>query len=117
MGLHRGRCQAAKAAGWTDEAVVDIVGGTGRTSNEVREVVLAAWDGRVDVLFVAVDIRLWGTFASDTRTIEIADEAPGQNEDLLNLAAIHTVLNRGTVYAVPPAEMPDPTEVAAVPRY
>ena len=93
------------------------LGGTGRTSNEVREVVLAAWDGRVDVLFVAVGIRLWGTFASDTRTIEIADEAPGQNEDLLNLAAIHTVLNRGTVYAVRPAEMPDPTEVAAVLRY
>jgi Bacterial archaeo-eukaryotic release factor family 7 len=91
--------------------------GTGRTSNEVREVVPAAWDGRVDVLFVAVGVRIWGTFASDTRTIEIGDEAPGQSEDVLNLAAIHTVLNRGTVYAVPPAEMPDETPAAAVLRY
>ncbi|MDP3910038.1 MAG: hypothetical protein Q8Q14_06575, partial [Gemmatimonadales bacterium] len=91
--------------------------GTGRTSNEVREVVPAAWDGRVDVLFVAVGVRIWGTFAPDTRTIEIGDEASGQSEDLLNLAAIHTVLNRGTVYAVPPAEMPDETPVAVLLRY
>jgi hypothetical protein len=91
--------------------------GTGRTSNEVREVLLAAWDGRVDVLFVAIGVRIWGTFAPDTRTIDIADEAPGQNEDLLNLAAIHALLNRGTVYAVPPPEMPGPTPVAVVLRY
>ena len=91
--------------------------GTGRTANEVREVLLAAWDGRVDVLFVAIGIRVWGTFAPDTRTIEIADGAPGQNEDLLNLAAIHALLNRGTVYAVPPTKMPVPTAVAAVLRY
>ncbi|MEK7862347.1 MAG: hypothetical protein AAB295_03680 [Chloroflexota bacterium] len=91
--------------------------GTGRTSNDVREVLPAAWDGRIDGLFAAVGVRIWGAFAPDTRTIEIGDEAPGQNEDLLNLAAIHTVLNRGTVYAVPPAEMPDETPVAAVLRY
>ena len=79
---------------------------------------LAAWDGRVDVLFVAVGVRrVWGSFAPDTRMIEIAEEAPGLNEDLLNLAAIHTMLNRGTVYAVPPADMPDETSVAAIFRY
>jgi hypothetical protein len=80
-------------------------------------VVLAAWDGRIDVLFVAVGVRIWGTFTPETRTIEIGDEAPRPNEDLLNLAAIHTVLDRGTIYAVPPAEMPDDTPVAAVLRY
>jgi len=91
--------------------------GTSRTSHDVREVVPAALDGRVDALFVAVGIRVWGTFAPDTRTMEIGDEAPGQNEDLLNLAAIHTALNRGTVYAVSPAAMPEETPVAAVFRY
>lgn len=91
--------------------------GTGRASHDLREVVPAAWDGRVDSLFVAVGVRIWGTFAPDTRAIEVGEEAPGQNEDLLNLAAIHTILNRGTVYAVPPAEMPNETPVAAVFRY
>jgi hypothetical protein len=91
--------------------------GTGRTSDEVREVVLAAGDGRVDVLFVAVGVRVWGTVPADTRAIEIGDEQPGRNEDLLNLAAVHTVLKRGTVYALPPAEMPGEAPVAAIFRY
>jgi hypothetical protein len=91
--------------------------GTGRTSSDVREVVPAAWDGRIEVLFVAVGVRVWGTFVTDARTVELSDEAPGRNEDLLNLAAIHTLLNRGMVYAVPPAEMPNETPVAAVLRY
>ena len=91
--------------------------GTGRTSREVAEVLPAARDGRVDVLFVAVGVRIWGTFAPDARSVEIGEEAPGRNEDLLNLAAVHTLVNRGTVYAVPPAEMPDEAPVAAVLRY
>ena len=85
--------------------------------SDVADVVVAAVDGRVDVLFVAVGIRAWGTYASQTRTVAIGDEASGHHEDLLNLAAIHTVLNRGTVYALPPAEMPDGSSVAAVLRY
>lgn len=90
---------------------------TGRASDDVREIVPAAWDGRVDVLFVAVGVRIWGTFDPDGRTIEVGEEAPGRNEDLLNLAAIHTVLSRGTVYAVPTADMPDRKPVAAILRY
>jgi hypothetical protein len=91
--------------------------GTGRTSNDVRHVVPAAWDGRVDVLLVAVGVQVWGTFAPDTRTIEIGEEVPGQNEDLLNVAAVQTIVNRGVVYAVPSSEMPDEAAVAAVLRY
>jgi hypothetical protein len=91
--------------------------GTGKTSNDVREVVPAAWDGRIDTLFVAVGVRIWWTFAPGPRTVELGDETPALNEDLLNFAAIHTVVNRGTVYAVPPPEVPDETPVAAVFRY
>jgi hypothetical protein len=71
--------------------------GTGKASSEVGKVVLAAQDGRVDVLFVA--------------------EEGGPTEDLLDLTAIHTILSRGTVYAVPPADMPDGAAVAAVFRF
>jgi hypothetical protein len=91
--------------------------GTGKTANDIRDVVPAAWDGRVDVLFVAVGTRMWGTFAPDTRAVELAEEEPGRTEDLLDLAAIHTILNRGTVYAVPPANMADDAASAAILRY
>jgi hypothetical protein len=91
--------------------------GTGKTSNDIRDVVLAAWDGRVDVLFVALGTRVWGSFAPDTRAVELAEEEPGRTEDLLNLAAIHTLLNRGVVYALPPSEMADEAPGAATLRF
>lgn len=91
--------------------------GTGKASSEVAEVVLAARDGRVDVLFVAVGVRIWGTLDADRRLVEIRKEDGGGTEDLLNLAAIYTILSRGVVYAVPPAEMPDGAAVAAVFRF
>jgi hypothetical protein len=91
--------------------------GTGKTSTEPHEIVPAAADGRVDALFVALGTRVWGTFTPDTRSVELSEEAPGATEDLLNLAAMQTILNRGAVYAVPPAEMPDAAALAAVFRF
>jgi hypothetical protein len=108
---HFTRARAAAAARYAG------LQGTGKTMRDVREVVLAAWDGRVDVLFVALGVRTWGTFAPATRAVEVRAETPGQTEDLLNVAATHTILNRGTVYAVAAAEMPDAEPVAAVLRY
>lgn len=82
----------------------------------MRDVLLAAWDGRVDLLFVAASTRIRGTFAPDTRAVEIGEEESG-TEDLLNLAAVHTILNRGVVYVVPPAQMADEAPLAAVLRF
>ena len=90
---------------------------TGRTSNEVKEVVPAAYYGRVDQLFVAVGVRQWGSFNPDTSTIDIHPEQKPGDEDLLNAAAIQTLLNGGTVYAVEPEKVPDEAPLAAVFRY
>ncbi|HEY9649391.1 MAG TPA: hypothetical protein V6C95_01925, partial [Coleofasciculaceae cyanobacterium] len=75
---------------------------TGRTSNNVQEVVPAAYYGRVEELFVAVGVRKWGSFNPDTSTIDLHPEAEPGDEDLLNAAAVQTILNGGTVYAVEP---------------
>jgi hypothetical protein len=46
------------------------------------------------------------------------DDEEGQiSEDLLNLAALHTFLNGGVVYAVEPDAVPSNQSVAAVYRY
>ncbi|HBB35060.1 MAG TPA: hypothetical protein DDZ80_25670 [Cyanobacteria bacterium UBA8803] len=89
----------------------------GRTSNDVKEVVPAAHYGRVDRLFVAVGVQKWGCFNPDTNTIELHPEAEVGDEDLLNSAAIQTILNGGTVYAVEPEKVPDNAPLAAVFRY
>ncbi|HSF31514.1 MAG TPA: hypothetical protein VLK82_13710 [Candidatus Tectomicrobia bacterium] len=78
---------------------------------------MAAYDARVDTLFVAVGMQQWGSFDADSRTVEVHQEAIAGHEDLLDAAAIHTLLGRGTVHALAPEQMPDRTPAAAILRY
>ena len=91
--------------------------GTGRTTADVREAVLAAHHGRVEVLFVAVGVQAWGQFDPTTGTVHLHEEPGPGDEDLLDLAAIQSILNGGTVYAVEPDQVPDHARLAAVFRY
>ena len=91
--------------------------GSGRTSKNVREVVRAAFHGRVDILFVALNVQYWGMLLPETDTVHLHKE-PGQgDDDLLDFAAIHTYLNGGRVYAVEQEGVPGQGPVAAVFRY
>ena len=92
---------------------------TGRTSTDIKEVVSAAYYGRVEQLFVAVGVQQWGIFnpGISTATVDIHSEAELGDEDLLDAAATHTLLNGGTVYAVEPEKVPNQALLAAVFRY
>jgi len=91
--------------------------GTGLTSNDIAEIVSAAFHGKVGLLFVALGLQQWGTFNPEKDTIQLhAKREPG-SEDLLDLAAIQTYLNGGTVFALPAEHMPDGLRLAAVFRY
>ncbi|MCZ7666924.1 MAG: hypothetical protein M5U34_06735 [Chloroflexi bacterium] len=68
-------------------------------------------------MFVALSQRLWGRFDPETGTVELHQEQQSGDDDLLNTVAIQTMINGGTVYAVPLEEMPDQTVLAAVYRY
>jgi hypothetical protein len=91
--------------------------GTGRASQDISAIVMAAYDGRIDTLFVAVNVQQWGVFRSESREVEVHQEAAAGDEDLLDVAATYTLLRRGTVYAVVPEHMPDGTAAAAILRY
>ncbi len=91
--------------------------GTGRTSNNVAEILPAAYYGRVDTLLVAVGIQQWGDFNPETGEVHRHEQAEPGDQDLLDLAAFYTVLNSGTVYAVEPEQVPDNAPLAAVFRY
>jgi hypothetical protein len=94
--------------------------GRGRASSRYEEVLPAAHDGRVDTLFVARGVRLWGSYDVQKREVRLQPEQNDQrngSEDLLDLAAVQTFLNGGQVYAVPQAEVPDGQAMAAVFRY
>lgn len=94
--------------------------GTGRSSNIYQDVLPAAHDGRIDTLFVARGVRLWGTYDVEGRKARLEEDQTRQtysSEDLLDLAAVQTFLNGGTVYAVPQQEVPEGHAVAAIFRY
>ena len=91
--------------------------GTGRTSKDIKEIVPAAYFGRIDLLFVAVDFQQWGTFDLPNNIVHLHQKAEPGAEDLLDFASIQTILNGGTVFVVKLEETPDRTPLAAVFRY
>jgi hypothetical protein len=88
-----------------------------QAANRPIEVLQAAYMGQIDSLFVPVGVEMWGTYDFDTNQLEVHSAQKPGDVDLLNLAAMQTVLNGGTVYAVRQEEMPDNTTIAAVYRY
>ncbi len=91
--------------------------GTGRTSRDPREIVPAAYHGRVEFLFVAVGRQQWGDYDPGANQVHVHPEAQTGSFDLLDLAAAQTLLHGGAVYAVEPAAVPEEALLAAVFRY
>lgn len=91
--------------------------GTGQTANTIQDVVSAAYYQRIESLFVPVGVQQWGLFNPGTSEIQLHQKHEPGDEDLMDLAAIHTVLNGGTVYAVEPEKVPGDASLAAVFRY
>jgi hypothetical protein len=86
--------------------------GTGLTSRDPREIIGAAKEGRVETLFAARQPTGVGS----------ANGSPSPNgnralRDVLELAAVTTLLQGGTVYALPAGAAPGGGSAAAVLRY
>jgi hypothetical protein len=91
--------------------------GTSRASDDLRVIIPASHHGRVELLFVAVDIQTWGVFDPLTDSVTMHERWEPGDEDLLNLAALQTMRNGGTVYAAELDEIPDNAYSAALFRY
>lgn len=86
-------------------------------STALEQVLVAAMDGRVDTLLVVLGTQQWGQFNPDARAVRFDDDATADNEDLLNLAVIYTLITGGSVYALEPERMPKSSDVAATYRF
>lgn len=91
--------------------------GTGLTSDDIREIVPAAFHGRVGQLFVAAGRQRWGSYNPEKGAVDINPEMETTGVDLLEIAAIQTFLNGGSVFTLPLEKMPDARDLAAVFRY
>lgn len=88
-----------------------------QASDALKEVVQAAYNRRIDSLFVALDHQQWGSFDPQSNTVQLHEQHQAGDQDLLDLAAVYTVLNGGTVFAVEPERVPAQSPIAAVFRY
>ncbi len=89
--------------------------GTGLATDQPDRVVLAALDGRVESLLAARGAAFRGRVDPDARTVALDDDG---DEELLDRAAVETLLHDGQVFVVPAAEMPsEGALLAAVLRY
>lgn len=91
--------------------------GTGKTSCDLEEIVVAAHDGRIDNLFVTRDLVQWGEYDFEGRKITLHDDKSATSQDLYDLAAFKTLQNDGRVYSMKPEEMIEGCQIAAVFRY
>jgi hypothetical protein len=84
-----------------------------RFSTDLDTVLRAAAEGRVGWLFINETAQALGTFEGIRRN----GRMNWGSEDLLNVAAVETILKRGLVYSLPSEAMPDGIAIAAVLRY
>ena len=92
--------QEAAAQKYADSAHTDT------SSQDLRAIIPAAYFRRIDLLFVTTEVRQWGKYDPETDTLDLHDREEPGDQDMLDFAAVHTLLNGGTVYAVTPEEMP-----------
>ncbi|GIW92650.1 MAG: hypothetical protein KatS3mg110_0691 [Pirellulaceae bacterium] len=91
--------------------------GTGKATDNIREVVPAAATGKVDTLLVYPPAQIWGTYDEQQNVVHTDGEARPGDDDLVDLAVHQTLAHAGSVIPMPKDEMPTGSPVAAVFRY
>lgn len=106
-----------RAARGEAEERFHALAGTGRTSSDLKEVVMAADDGRVETLIAGVGSQVWGRFEREKRSVVVHEQYEPDDIDLLDLSAVRTVMNGGTVFSADSDATPGAGPIAAIYRY
>jgi hypothetical protein len=94
--------------------------GTGRSCTDIKDLVQAAYNGQVDTLFIAGGAHQWPTYApsgTEDAQLNLQNTEQQEDEELLNEAAVHTLLNDGTIFVLEQDGLPGGIPAAATLRY
>jgi hypothetical protein len=91
--------------------------GDGRASSDIRAILPAAFQGRVEFLVVDAQAHAWGIFDPAAGFIRYRPPTDEWAEDMFDLAAVQVLLRGGEVFAVPAEKMPVKASIAAVFRF
>lgn len=98
------------------DRVVDLWA-TPRATSDPETFVPAAIHGRVKSLFLNSEATLWGSVNEAADSVSVHAVRQAGDEDLLDLAALRTILAGGDVFSVPHSEMPRDAAAVALLRY
>ncbi len=90
---------------------------TDKTSTRIEEILPAACHGRIRTLFLQTQARAWGTFDAQSLAVTVHQTPTDGDVDLIDLATVCVLQNRGMIYALPREHMPAQSSVAALFRY
>jgi hypothetical protein len=91
--------------------------GTWLASSSIEEVLPAAYYGRIESVFIALDQEQWGHYDAATNTLVLHEQEEAGDDDLLDIVGQQGLRHGGKVYAVEQRDMPGATPVAAIFRY
>jgi hypothetical protein len=91
--------------------------GAERASHDLETIIRASYQGKVELLFVAVGVQKWGRVDMRAGKILFCQQSEPDSEDLLDFATIQTLLNGGSVRVVLPENVPAEGLAAAIFRY
>lgn len=89
--------------------------GTPTAVEGLAKVLPMAWQGRVEAVFLARGEHRWGEYDPERDQITLTED--NGHVDLLDLVARRTLMHGGTVYVLPPEELPAPPPVSALLRF
>jgi hypothetical protein len=91
--------------------------GTGHASVHIKEIVVAAHEGRVSKLFFEPGAEYLGTYDPVRRAVKHTDDPLDSPVDLIEMAAYQTILARGEAKLLPAPAMPNGVPACALFRY
>lgn len=86
-------------------------------SSRLKDVVTAAHDGRILTLLISDSQEHTGVFDEATHSVKGRETGSSEDEDLLNDAAVQTILHAGNVLVAAHSKMPNGSPMAAIFRY
>ncbi len=101
-----------------DLALYQKLNGTGKTSHDLAEIVSAAKDGRISVLFVAENKECWGEVDDSSGSISIHQDGAKLNDiDLLDYVVGKTFQHNQKIYLIDSSQMPENKLALAIFHY
>jgi hypothetical protein len=100
-----------------DRIIQHLKGKSQLASADLNEIITAAYQGRVETIFVPLDLHRWGSYDLPRSTFTEHDEFQFGDQDLLDRAAVQTFLTGGRVYSLISAQIPGELPAAAMFRY